>query len=68
MNNQEIVARLRALNLADLIPEIENHDLPYPMTRKRILRLLEIASTKFVAESVEIMKLHREIADDEDNR
>ena len=68
MDKAEIIKRLRDLKLSDLIPELEEQDLPYPMSRKRILRLLEVASTKFVDQSVEILKLHREIADGENNR
>jgi len=61
MDNKEIATRLKALGLEELLPEIEEQDLPFPLPRRRILRMLEIASTKFVDQSVAIMALHQDI-------
>jgi hypothetical protein len=65
MDNKAIAARLKALGLEELLPEIEEQDLPFPLPRRRILRMLEIASTKFVDQSVAIMQLHRDIREGE---
>jgi hypothetical protein len=62
MDNKTIAARLKELGLEELLPEIEEQDLPFPLPRRRILRMLEIAATKFVDQSTAIMALHREIA------
>jgi hypothetical protein len=61
MNNKEIANRLKTLGLQELLPEIEEQDLPFPLPRRRILRMLEIAATKFADKSTEIMALHQDI-------
>lgn len=58
---ETIESRLRALGLEELIASMDDQDLPYPLPKKRILRLLEVSATKHVKQATEIMKLHREI-------
>lgn len=61
MNNQAIAQRLKDLDLHELIPDIEGEGAPYPLPKRRIIRLLEVAATKYPDRSTEIMALHHDI-------
>lgn len=57
-------SRLQSLGLGDLLSQDQENDLPYPLPRKRILRLLEVAATKFTDKATDIMQLHRDILEE----
>ena len=58
-----LFSRLSALGLEALSAEVAENpdDFPFPLPRKRILRLLEVAATRFPDKSIEIMELYRDV-------